>query len=59
MAKLSINQKLLKKALEFERSLHKNGIIKNYPVYMATLDEYAQKYGMPDFDTLIMELGND
>lgn len=59
MAKLSINQKLLQKALEFERSLHTNGIIKNYPVYLKTLDEYAQKYGCPDFDYLIMTLGKD
>lgn len=59
MAKMSVNQKLLQKTLEFERSLLKNGIVKNYPLYIKTLDEYAQKYGMPDFDTLITELSND
>lgn len=50
---------LLKKALEYERILQENGMIKNYPMYLKSLDEYAQNRGFYDFDSMITELNND
>lgn len=55
----TINQKLLKKALDFERKCQENGLIKHLPSYIGTLDEFAQKYGFYSFDEMITELSND
>lgn len=49
----------LTKALEYERTLQKRGLLKNIKMYNAMLDEYASLRGFWNFDHLIQELSND
>lgn len=58
MTKLSTNQKLLKKALEFEKECQLK-FIKHYPTYLKELEKYAELNGFYDFDEMIRELSND
>lgn len=49
----------LDKAYEYEKSLQKNGIIKNFRLYNKMLDEYAVTKGFWNWDDMIQAYIND